>query len=155
MRTIHVMRECHRLEANMPSSNTVALIGSSSLFSWVASRFLQSSGLDHCAPLLQSAVAAAQFGAGDCNCELPEGPVEVEPTASWLHTLLLWSSGPHGQLFWAGVGVGTCLFPLIDLLFIAKEAWLRFVQSQVFARRARPAPTAHTYDLRLRNASSA
>jgi len=135
----------------MPSSNTVALVGSSSLLSWVASSFLQSSGLEHCAPLLQSAVAAAQFGAGDCVCDPPQEAVPISPAASWLYTLVLWSSGPHCQLFWAGVGVGTCLFPLIDLLFIAKEAWLRFVRNQIslWTRpRAGGTPGPHTYDLR-------
>ena len=133
----------------MPSSNTVALVSSSGLLSWLASS-LYSSGLEHCTPLLQSAVAAAQLRAGDCNCDIPEGPVTEVLPASWFYTLLLWSSGPHSHVFWAGVAVGSCLFPLIDLLFIVKEAWLRFVQNQVavWVRPRQPVTGAHTYALR-------
>ena len=149
MLTVRVIKDWLK---TMPPANTIALVGSGSVFSWIASRLLNSGGLEHCAPLLRSAAAACPVQP-ECDCDIWAGqPLEHQDllSDSWLVNLIRVATGPHNNIFWIGVSVGACLFPVIDLLHLAKARWQRFIlrhSAALFRPDHLPPEGSDTYNL--------
>ena len=136
------------LKNNMPNSNTVALAGSSGLFTWLLTHLLQAGTLENCAPLISSAVAANR---DFCECpgglESPQSPAEVGSLVVQLGTLAIGWISENSTQFWVGILVGFCLAPVIDVLFYLKQLWQNFITRQL-RNLSRPSTGQHVYALR-------